>query len=89
MGDPAVAEGRKRYYRSHREGTATSRCHGRLCRADFSALFADLVAYSGIGLFFAAMVHGPADAMFNQQYCRLLRGSGSREPRIASVDRTG
>lgn len=66
-GDRAVAEGRKRYYRSHREGTAASRCHGRLCLADFSNLFADLVDYSGIGLFFAAMAHGPADATFNRK----------------------
>lgn len=34
-GDRVIAEGRKRYYRSHREGTAAARCHGRLCLADF------------------------------------------------------
>ena len=32
-----------------------------------STLFADLVDYSGIGLFFAAMAHGPADSTFNRQ----------------------
>lgn len=32
----------------------------------FSTFFADLVDYSGISLFFAAMIHGPADAAFNR-----------------------
>ena len=87
-GDRAIAEGRKRYYRSHREGTAAARCHGRLCLADFllslliSLITVELVYFS-LQWFMVRLMRRLTDFVgFREDPVR-------REPRIASVETTG